>query len=76
MNSENAMVLFEGKKIRKLWHKEEWWFSVVDIVESLTESTVPKRYWSDLKIKLEQEGNQPYDFIVHFTITFLLQFNL
>jgi prophage antirepressor-like protein len=32
MDSQSAMVLFEGKKIRKVWHKKEWWFSVVGIV--------------------------------------------
>jgi len=45
---ENALVVFQGKKIRRIWHKEEWWFSVVDVVEVLTESSIPKRYWSDL----------------------------
>ncbi|MFA6268473.1 MAG: BRO family protein [archaeon] len=62
------LIVFEGNQIRKTWHKEEWWFSIVDIVQALTDSTVPKRYWSDLKIKLEQEGNQPYDFIVQLKL--------
>jgi DNA-damage-inducible protein D len=62
------VAFFQDKKIRKVWHEEEWWFSVVDIAEALTDSTVPKRYWSDLKIKLEQEGNQPYDFIVQLKL--------
>jgi len=44
--------------------KELWYFSVVDVVGVLTGSTIPKRYWSDLKIKLETEGSQLYDKIV------------
>ena len=68
MGSANALAVFEGKKIRKTWHNEEWWFSVVDVMEVLTDSTTPKRYWSDLKIKLGQEGNQPYDFIVQLKL--------
>jgi len=66
---ENALSVFEGKKIRKTWHKEEWWFSVVNIVEALTNSSIPKRYWSDLKSKIEQEGGQPYEFIVQLKLT-------
>ncbi len=68
MDSENAMVLFEGKKIRKVWHKEEWWFSVVDIVEGLAGTQRPRKYWSDLKIKLIDEGFQLSDFIGHLKI--------
>jgi len=68
MDSQSAMVLFEGKKIRKVWHEKEWWFSVVDIVEGLIDSTIPKRYWSDLKIKLTAEGNEVYDIIVQLKL--------
>lgn len=58
--------LFESKKIRSSWNEEEekWYFSVIDIIEVLTDSSVPKRYWSDLKKKLESEGSQVYDRIV------------
>jgi DNA-damage-inducible protein D len=57
MDSQSAMVLFEGKKIRKVWHKKEWWFSVVDIVESLTNSENPRDYWYKLKTReLESAG--------------------
>ncbi len=60
------LALFEGKKIRRHWdeEKEMWFFSVVDVVEILTGSTIPKRYWSDLKIKLKNEGSQVYEKIV------------
>jgi DNA-damage-inducible protein D len=58
--------LFESKRIRSQWNEEEqkWYFSVVDVIEVLTESSVPKRYWSDLKKKLQNEGSQLYDFLV------------
>ncbi len=49
------IALFKGKKIRKIIYKDEWWFSVVDVIEALTDSTRPRRYWSDLKIKIKQE---------------------
>ncbi len=43
--------LFESKKVRTHWDEENetWYFSVIDVVEILTESSIPKRYWSDLK---------------------------
>jgi DNA-damage-inducible protein D len=49
MDEYNALAVFEGKKIRKIWHKEEWWFSIVNIVEALTESVNPNDYWYRLK---------------------------
>lgn len=69
MEKENNMIkLFENKKVRTLWdeEKEEWFFSVIDVVEILTESKNPNRYWSDLKRKItESEGGiELYDFIV------------
>ncbi|MCL5028981.1 MAG: Bro-N domain-containing protein [Bacteroidetes bacterium] len=50
--------LFESKKIRSVWNEEEqkWYFSVIDIIEVLTESNRPRKYWSDLKKKLHNEG--------------------
>ena len=59
------VAVFEGKHIRKIMHEGEWWFSVIDIVEVLTGSSIPKRYWSDLKRKLLKEGySELYDKIV------------
>jgi hypothetical protein len=60
MDRENSIVLFNQKKIRRHWDetKESWYFSVVDVVASLTESDRPRKYWSDLKSKLEAEGSQ------------------
>lgn len=58
--------LFESKKVRSLWdaEKETWYFSVIDVIEILTGSSIPKRYWSDLKNKLTKEGSQLYEKIV------------
>ena len=64
----NAIKLFEGNQIRSVWdsEKEEWYFSVVDVVAVLTESANPRRYWSDLKRKLQVEegANELYEKIV------------
>lgn len=58
--------LFESKKVRTHWDekKEAWYFSVIDVIEILTGSSIPKRYWSDLKKKLTNEGSQLYENIV------------
>lgn len=61
-----AIVIFEGKQIRRHWdeEKELWYFSVIDMVMILTGSSIPRRYWSDLKSKLKTEGSQVYEKIV------------
>lgn len=69
MEKENSMIkLFEDKKVRALWdeEKEEWFFSIIDVVEILTESKNPRRYWSDLKNKITKDegGDELYDKIV------------
>ena len=58
--------LFEGKEIRSIWdaEKEDYYFSVVDVIETLTDSNIPKRYWTDLKRKLIDEGSELYEKIV------------
>ncbi len=50
------MIVFQEKAIRRVWHDEAWYFSIVDVIEVLTGSTEPRRYWSDLKRKLLVEG--------------------
>ncbi len=50
------VAIFHNKKIRKTIYRNEWWFSIIDIVEVLTESDRPRKYWSDLKKKLVNEG--------------------
>ena len=63
--------LFEEKHFRSVYNEqdEKWYFSVIDVIQVLTDSTVPKRYWSDLKKKLCKEGSQAYDKIVHLKMT-------
>ncbi len=53
-------IIFQNKEVRRIWDekKEEWYFSVVDIVEILTESPRPRKYWNALKTKLKEEGSQ------------------
>ena len=53
---KNKLALFEEKEIRMIWKDDEWYFSITDIIFVLTNSSNPRRYWSDLKIKLENEG--------------------
>ena len=67
IEKENTQIkLFEDKKVRTLWdsEKEEWYFSVIDVIAILTDSENPRRYWSDLKRKLNAEGSQLYADIV------------
>ena len=56
MDKDKALVVFQDKKIRRAWFNDEWWFSVVDIVSALTQSDRARKYWSDLKNKLSEEG--------------------
>src|SRR5690606_41794235 len=53
-------LLFEEKKVRTLWDEEQekWYISVIDVIEVLTGTDRPRKYWSDLKAKLKKEGSQ------------------
>jgi DNA-damage-inducible protein D len=66
MIKETKIAIFEGKNIRRLWNdkEEKWYFSVIDVIQVLTESSIPKRYWSDLRTKLRNEGSETYEKIV------------
>jgi len=57
---QDAIKIFEDKKIRAVWdaEREEWYFSIIDVIEVLTDSERPRKYWSDLKTKLQKEGSQ------------------
>lgn len=70
MSEIEALKIFENKNVRVLWSEEEekWYFSIVDIIQILTESNNSRRYWSDLKIKLKEEGSQLYDNIVQLKL--------
>ncbi len=63
---ETISNLFDGKEIRSIWNseKEEYFFSVVDVISALTDSKIPRNYWSDLKRKLIEEGSQLHENIV------------
>ena len=63
---ETISNLFEEKEIRSIWdkEKEDYYYSVVDVIQALTDSNIPKRYWTDLKRKLNEEGSQLYEKIV------------
>ena len=52
------LAVFEGKQIRKTIHNDEWWFSVVDVCEVLTESPDAGAYWRKLKQRLSKEGSK------------------
>ena len=60
MTKQNAIKLFEEKKVRTVWNDEteEWYFSVVDVIEILTETPRPRKYWNALKTKLKAEGSE------------------
>ncbi|MDD2916645.1 MAG: Bro-N domain-containing protein [Candidatus Gracilibacteria bacterium] len=56
---QNTLIIFQDKKIRRIWHEDEWFFSVIDVVSVLTESTNPRDYWYKMKIRMEDEsGNE------------------
>lgn len=60
MNKETSIKLFEQKQIRTSWNEEEekWYFSIIDVIEVLTGTDRPRKYWSDLKAKLKKEGSE------------------
>jgi len=75
-NQQNKLILFQSKKIRRIWHKDEWFYSVVDIIEALTDSPTPRQYWGKVKqrefvdlqlspiwvqLKLESADGKKYD---------------
>lgn len=57
---KDNIKLFQNSKIRTAWseEKEEWYFSVIDVIEALTRSVVPRKYWNTLKTRLADEGNE------------------
>ncbi len=63
MNKSRAMVVFEDITIRRVWHNDEWFFSIVDVIRALTDSVRPRKYWSDLKINLINEGFEVSDIV-------------
>jgi hypothetical protein len=60
MTRKDALKLFEDKKVRSIWdgEQEKWFLSLVDIIEILTDSPNPRKYWSVLKTRLKKDGSQ------------------
>ncbi len=60
MSKETAIKVFEEKQVRTLWNEEEekWYFSIIDVIEALTGTDRPRKYWGDLKSKLKKEGSE------------------
>lgn len=60
MKKTSSIVSFKQKQVRRVWdeEKELWYFSIVDVVEILTDSPRPRKYWSALKTKLKEEGSE------------------
>ena len=67
---ETISNLFEDKEIRSIWdsEKEEYYFSVVDVISALTEANIPRNYWSDLKRRLKKEGSELHENIVQLKL--------
>ncbi|MBK8880028.1 MAG: hypothetical protein IPN74_16255 [Haliscomenobacter sp.] len=60
MSKETAIKLFEERQVRTVWdaEQEKWYISIVDVIEILTGTDRPRKYWSDLKTKLKKEGSE------------------
>lgn len=60
MEKQNEIKIFDDKKVRTLWDadQEKWYLSIIDVIEVLTNSDRPRKYWSDLKAKLKNEGSE------------------
>jgi len=60
MKKKKSIILFNKKQIRRIWDdkKEKWYFSTVDVIEILTDSPRPRKYWNALKTKLKEEGSE------------------
>src|SRR3989344_4108617 len=68
MNENNALVVFQDKKIRRIWHDNEWYFSFVDVIEVLTDSNNPRNYWSMLKVRELEHGIELSTFCVQLKL--------
>ena len=60
MSEDNKIQLFQGQQVRYIWdeEKEQYFFSVVDVIQVLTDSPRPRKYWNALKTKLQAEGSE------------------
>ena len=71
MSEEQRIKIFDDKQVRMEWNEDEqdWYISIVDVIELLTGTENPRRYWSDLKRKMKAEGSQLYEKIVQLKMT-------
>ena len=60
MEQNNKIILFQEKAIRRIWYNEQWYFSIIDVIEILTENKRPSKYWNDLKKKIEKERESEF----------------
>ena len=61
VNKENSLIVFQDRKIRRLWYNGEWFYSVIDIVAVLTEQEdfqTARKYWNKLSQRLKEEGSE------------------
>ena len=60
MKQKSELKIFDDKQVRTVWdsEQEKWYFSVIDVVEVLTDSPRPRKYWNALKTKLQEEGSE------------------
>ena len=71
MKKSKSIILFSQQQVRRHYDEqaELWYFAVIDVIEILTGSTIPRRYWSDLKRTLQDEGSEVYERIVQLKMT-------
>ena len=68
MESHNALIVFQDKKIRRIFHNNEWYFSVIDVVQALTDSPNPRNYWNMTKIRESENGIEMYTYCVQLKL--------
>jgi len=68
MELNKGLVVFQDKKIRRVWHKNKWFFSVIDVVQALTDSPNPRNYWSMLKKREAEHGIELSTFCVQLKL--------
>src|SRR4030042_7157951 len=56
IEKQNKLIIFESKKIRRMWYNNEWFFSVIDVVAVLTDSVNPRDYWFKMKLREKTEA--------------------
>ena len=69
MNQKNKIIVFQNKNIRRIWHNDEWYFSVIDVVEALTDSVDPNDYWFRMKVRVKNEDGSYKVFSPFYTPT-------